>query len=76
MHPLPLLEEELARAFGPHVRFVHGAQGIARRIAQLTEGQEYARQRPDRALFTGPGEFPGAYGEALARYGLPEGGRF
>lgn len=72
----PLLEEELAQAFGPHVRFVHGAQGIARRIAQLTEGQEYARQRPDRALFTGPGEFPGAYGEALARYGLPEGGRF
>jgi glutamate racemase len=72
----PLLEEELTQAFGPHVRFVHGARGIARRIAQLTEGQEYARQRPDRALFTGPGEFPGAYGEALARYGLPEGGRF
>lgn len=72
----PLLEDELAEAFGPGVRFVHGAEGIARRIAHLTEGQEYARQQPDRALFTGPGEFPGAYGEALARYGLPEGGRF
>jgi glutamate racemase len=72
----PLLEEELAQAFGSGVRFIHGAAGIARRIAQLTEGQEYARQQPDRALFTGSGEFPGAYGDALARYGLPEGGRF
>jgi glutamate racemase len=72
----PLLEEELAQAFGPGVRFVHGAEGIARRIAQLTAGQEFTRRHPDRALFTGPGEFPGAYGEALARYGLPEGGRF
>jgi glutamate racemase len=72
----PLLEEELAQAFGPGVRFVHGAEGIARRIAQLTDRQEFARQTPDRALFTGPGEFPGAYGAALARYGLPEGGRF
>lgn len=72
----PLLEEELAQAFGPGVHFVHGAEGIARRIAQLTDGQEFARQIPDRALFTGPGEFPGAYGAALARYGLPEGGRF
>lgn len=72
----PLLEEELAQAFGPGVRFVHGASGIARRIAQLTEGQGYLRREPDRALFTGQGEFPGAYGEALMRYGLSEGGRF
>ncbi|KPH59356.1 glutamate racemase [Novosphingobium aerophilum] len=72
----PLLEEELAEAFGPQVRFVHGAEGIARQIERLTQGQEYARQEPDRALFTGPGEFPGAYGEALARYGLLGGGRF
>ena len=72
----PLLEEELAQAFGPGVKFVHGASGIARRIAQLTEGQEYLRREPDRALFTGQGEFPGAYEKALTRYGLPEGGRF
>lgn len=35
----PLLEAELAQAFGPDVRFVHGAEGIARRIAWLTRDQ-------------------------------------
>jgi glutamate racemase len=71
----PLLEEELAKAFGPGVRFVHGATGIARQIARLTDGQECTRQSADRALFTGSIE-PGAYSAALARYGLAEGGRF
>jgi len=66
----PLVEAELAEAFGPGVRFVHGAQGIARQVARLTAGQEYSRQAPDRALFTGQGELPGAYAEKLAHYGL------
>lgn len=72
----PLLEEELAGAFGPGVRFVHGAAGIAGQIARLTQGQECSRQSPDRALFTGPVDVPGAYGRALTRYGLVEGGKF
>lgn len=49
----PLLEAELAAAFGPAVGFVHGAAGIARRIAHLTQGQEFARSAPDRAVTTG-----------------------
>ncbi|WP_404480801.1 glutamate racemase [Novosphingobium sp. BL-52-GroH] len=72
----PLVEEELAQAFGPGVRFVHGAQGIARQIARLTQGQEYARQAPDRALFTGAGDVPDAYRTKLAQYGLLEVGKF
>ena len=48
----PLVEAELAEAFGPGVGFVDGAQGIARRIAFLTQGQPFARSRPDVALFT------------------------
>ncbi|GGC02002.1 glutamate racemase [Novosphingobium endophyticum] len=73
----PLLEAELAEAFGPGVRFVHGAAGIARQIARLTEGQECARKAPDRALFTGSGgTVPEAYRTVLARYGLQDGGRF
>ncbi len=48
----PLVEEELAAAFGPGVNFVHGAQGIARRITHLTEGQAMTRSLPDLALFT------------------------
>ncbi|WP_395395230.1 glutamate racemase [Novosphingobium sp. BL-8A] len=72
----PLLEEELAEAFGPGVSFVHGAQGIARQIARLTDGQEYARQHPDRALFTGTRDLSASYADALARYGLEGGGLF
>ncbi|HKT86720.1 MAG TPA: glutamate racemase [Novosphingobium sp.] len=72
----PLLGAELAEAFGPGVQFVHGAAGIARQIARLTDGQECARQAPDRALFTGSGEAWAAYRDALERYGLMEGGTF
>lgn len=72
----PLLEAELSAAFGPDVRFVHGAAGIARQVARLVSGQEYARNAPDRALFTGAGDFPNAYGDALARFGLTRIERF
>lgn len=48
----PLVEEELGRAFGPHVRFVDGSDGIARRIAYLTQGQDWRRERDDTAVFT------------------------
>ncbi|HET9629851.1 MAG TPA: glutamate racemase [Novosphingobium sp.] len=48
----PLVAPQLAEAFGPDVRFVDGAAGIARRIAYLTEGQPFARREPDLALFT------------------------
>lgn len=49
----PLLEEELRGAFGSHIVFVHGAKGIARRIASLTQGQEFARSEEDFAVVTG-----------------------
>ena len=49
----PLLEAELREAFGAGVGFVHGAGGIARRIASLTEGQSFARSAPDFAVTTG-----------------------
>lgn len=48
----PLIAAELGVAFGPQVRFVDGADGIARRIAYLTQGQPFARAEPDLALFT------------------------
>ncbi len=66
----PLLEGELAEAFGPGVQFVHGAQGIARRIASLTEGQPFRRDQDDLALFTRDGEAVEAYRQGLAAYGL------
>ena len=50
----PLLQAELAEAFGAQVKFIDGAQGIARRIAHLVAGQPMARSEPDRAVTTGP----------------------
>ncbi|MBV1686979.1 glutamate racemase [Novosphingobium sp. G106] len=66
----PLVEAELGEAFGPEVRFIHGAEGIARRIVHLTEGQPFARTEPDFALFTRDGADVAALAPTLARFGL------
>ena len=66
----PLVEEELAQAFGPGVRFVHGAEGIARRIVFLTKDQQLRRATPDFALFTRNGDDIAALAPVLARFGL------
>ena len=50
----PLLSEELAAVFGPDVRQVDGAAGIARRIAHLLDGQSFAPQGTNRFVVTGP----------------------
>jgi glutamate racemase len=50
----PLLAGELAEAFGTDVRQVDGAQGIARRIAKLLEGQDFASEGAHRFVVTGP----------------------
>ena len=67
----PLLQDELAEAFGPNVKFVDGAAGIARRIVHLTQGQPFTRTAPDFALFTRADETLAALAPALASYGLP-----
>ncbi|MCC6829599.1 MAG: glutamate racemase [Novosphingobium sp.] len=72
----PLVVDKLSKAFAscgasaPEVRFVDGAQGIARRIAYLTQGQQFRRIQPDFALFTRDGPDVRALAPALARYGL------
>lgn len=66
----PLVEPELAAAFGPDVRFVHGAGGIARRIVRLTEGQAFQREKCDFALFTRHDARLAQVTPALADYGL------
>jgi len=66
----PLVDKELAEAFGSQVRFVDGAAGIARRIAFLTQGQEFRRSGPDLALFTGDKPLAPGLAETLAAYGL------
>ena len=52
--------------------FVDGATGIARRIAQLTQGQGFLRRSPDIAVFTGDLSHTASLRPALAAYGLEE----
>ena len=66
----PLVEEDLAAAFGPGVAFVHGAAGIARRIAHLTRGQPGTRRQPDFAVLTGPDPDQARLAHSFGAYGL------
>lgn len=67
----PLLEAELVAATGGAVAFVDGGPGIARRVAHLTEGQDWpAAPVPGRAVFTARNAHTERLAPALARFGL------
>ncbi|ALH80262.1 glutamate racemase [Sphingopyxis macrogoltabida] len=67
----PLLEKELQAAAGPGVRLIDGAAGIARRIAYLTEGQDWpATVTPGLAVFTRSDDRPPPPLAVLAPYGI------
>lgn len=67
----PLVEAELAAAAPRPVTFVDGGPGIARRIAQLTEGQGWPDSPGEGvAVFTRPDDSVSALTPALARHGL------
>jgi glutamate racemase len=66
----PLVEAQLRAVLGTNVRFVHGAEGIARRIEFLTRGQPFERETPDLALFTGDAARFARLAPALRGYGL------
>lgn len=66
----PLLEEELRAAF-PDVAYVHGGDGIARRVAYLTRDQAWpTAPTPGLMLFTGPTRHPSL--AMLDAYGIGE----
>lgn len=69
----PLVEAELAAASPRPLTFMHGGEGIARRIAYLTEGQAWpARPVPGIAVFTRLGPDVEALRPALGRFGLED----
>lgn len=69
----PLLEKELAAAAPHALRFVDGGPGIARRVASLTEGQDWPEEKPaGRAVFTRLDARTEALRPALPRYGLSD----
>jgi glutamate racemase len=66
----PLLDEEFRSAF-PHITYVDGGAGIARRIAFLTREQPWpSRPSEGLMLFTGPARSPSL--AALAEFGIGE----
>lgn len=68
----PLLTHELQAALGHKIRLVDGADGIARRIASLTQAQSFERRDPDRAVTTGTIPDWQRLAETLTRYGLDQ----
>jgi glutamate racemase len=66
----PLVADELAEVAPHPVRFVDGAAGIARRVAQLTKGQDWPETPLHRAVFTRFGDAERHLAPALARYGI------
>ncbi|WP_379921756.1 glutamate racemase [Erythrobacter sp. R86502] len=66
----PLLADELAQAFGPEVQQVDGAKGIARRIANLLDGQAFEAPLPNRFIVTGPVSDADGLADALTRRGF------
>lgn len=67
----PLVEAELAAAAPHRVTFVDGGPGIARRIAYLTEGQDWPQTpMPGVAVFTRLDDAARALAPALAGHGL------
>lgn len=68
----PLVVDDLARAAAPRpIRFVDGSEGIARRIAFLTQDQTWPDQPgPGRAVFTRLDDAVHALAPALTGFGL------
>ncbi len=67
----PLVEDELAAASPHPIAFVDGGEGIARRIAHLTAGQDWPDTTPEGVMvFTTADSANAALAPALARYGL------
>lgn len=67
----PLVADELAAAAPRAITFVHGGEGIARRIAYLCAGQEWPDTAPPGiALFTAPFTVSAGLRAGLCAHGL------
>lgn len=68
----PLVEDEL-RAVAPHMQFVDGAAGIARRISHLTRDQRWPEAQTEGIFVTtGPLDALESLRPALSRFGLSQ----
>lgn len=76
----PLLKDEIAGCFasqlGRAVQCIDGAEGIARRVAHLTEGQNFSGREQSIAVTTGPIDQFNDLAPILASYGIDQIDRF
>src|SRR3546814_934846 len=69
----PLVEDELRAASPQGLHFMHGGDGIARRVQFLTEGQPWpAVAQPGIIVFTRRIDIPPALKQGLGAYGLDQ----
>ena len=67
----PLLQQELMQACHANMQFVDGAQGIARRVAKVTEGRNWPDVKSEGIFVTtGAAAAMESYRNTLAQYGL------
>jgi glutamate racemase len=66
----PLVADQLAAAAPRPLNFVDGGPGIARRVAHLTQGEDWPETTTGEAVFTAPIEVGDALRLALAERGL------
>lgn len=76
----PLLKDEItacfASQFGRAVQCIDGSAGIARRVAHLTDGQQFSGPERSMAVTTGPLDQFADLAPLLAKYGIDQIDRF
>ncbi len=68
----PLVADELAAAAPRPLAFVDGAAGIARRVAHLTEGQDWPAHPTGLFVHTAAADISPAFAATMADYGLDQ----
>jgi glutamate racemase len=66
----PLVAAELAAVAPRPLQFVDGAEGIARRVAHLTQGQDWPERAQNRFVYTAKAEISDAFRATLSKYRL------
>jgi glutamate racemase len=68
----PLIEDDLIAVAPPGIRFIDSGEGITRRVAHLTQGQQWPELAEHRLVFTRLGNRERAIAARLATRGFPQ----
>jgi len=68
----PLVRDELAAAAPRPLRFVDGAEGIARRVAHLTAGEDWPARPTGTFVYTAHSQVSEGFRSTLGRFGIEQ----